>query len=337
MSIEERDYYEVLGVPRDADAKTIKDAYHNLAMKWHPDRNKGPDAEERFKEIAKAYAVLSDSKKRAKYDARGFEGIAHYSHDDLFRNIDLGSIFGDLGFGFGPGGESIFDRFFQERPAQPAHGRDLRVTLQVPLERIAAGGYETVSYTRTEVCPACHGHGTKSGSPPAHCKACNGTGHQVVGRKAQQRDGTSIRFEQITGCPVCQGAGAIVEEPCNKCGGSGYIERESAVRIRIPPGIEEGAVLRIPGHGLVDQHSRAPGDLYVAIYSKPDRRFQRRGADLWRSETLAIEDAVLGTRIIVPTLDGEVEVRVPSGVQPDEVLRLRGKGLPRTGNGVRGI
>jgi len=205
MSTEEQDYYEILGVPRDADAKTIKDAYHRLAMKWHPDRSKAPDADERFKEIAKAYAVLSDPKKRAKYDARGFDGIAHYSHDDLFRGVDLGSIFGDLGFGFGPGGESIFDRFFRQRPVRPARGGDLRVTLEVPLERIAGGGYET-----------------------------------------------------------------------------------------------------------------------------------DRGADLWRAESLAVEDAVLSTKLVVPTLDGEVEVKVPAGIQPDEVLRLRGRGLPRFGSRSRG-
>jgi len=329
MGGKERDYYEVLGVPRDADEKTIRDAYRRLAMKWHPDRNKSPDAEEHFKSIAKAYAILSDPEKRARYDARGFEGVAHYSHDDIFRGVDLGSIFGDLGFGFGPGGESIFERMFGGRRAGPARGRDARVRIEVPLERIATGGKQSVHFTRPEVCPACHGFGTRSGKPAPRCSACGGTGHQVVSRDATHEGGRTIRFQQVTTCPVCQGRGSVPEEPCPRCGGGGRVEREETLRVTIPAGIEDGVALRIPGHGLPGEPGAEPGDLYVVVASAPDPRFQRRGADLWRAETLGVADAVLGTTLTVPTLEGEVEVTVPAGSQPDTVLRLRGRGMPR--------
>ena len=155
-------------------------------------------------------------------------------------------------------------------------------------------------------------------------------------RRARQEDQSNIRFEQISTCPECRGTGVAIEEPCLKCSGSGRVEQESAVRIRIPPGIEEGATLRIPKHGLPGEPSGEPGDLYVVVYSTPDVRFQRRGADLWKAETIAVEDAVLGTKIHVSTLDGEVEVKIPPGIQPDEVLRLKGKGLPRAGSRARG-
>jgi molecular chaperone DnaJ len=184
MTTKERDYYDILGVPRDADKKTIKEAYHRLAMKWHPDRNKSPDAEAKFKEIARAYAILSDADKRARYDAHGFEGVAHYSQDDLFRNTDLGSMFGDLGFGFGPGGDSIFDRFFgHARHQQSGRGSNIQVSLDVPLNIIAQGGEQNLHFTRPVHCPECHGHGTRDGKPPPVCPACNGSGHKVVQSK----------------------------------------------------------------------------------------------------------------------------------------------------------
>ena len=180
-----QDYYDVLGVPRDADKKTIKDAYHRLAMKYHPDRNPAPDAEEKFKELAKAYAILSDPKKRARYDSQGFEGVAHFSDEDVFRNVDLGSIFGDLGFGFGPGGDSIFDRFFHHE-RRPVRGSDIRIRLEVPLELINTGGTKTVRFTRPTSCPACHGYGTKSGKPAKACSSCGGTGHKVISRESNR-------------------------------------------------------------------------------------------------------------------------------------------------------
>lgn len=336
MSGTERDYYEVLGVPRDADGKTLRDAYRRLAMKWHPDRNKSPDAEARFKEIAKAYAILSDPDKRARYDARGFEGVAHYSHEDIFRGVDLGSLFGDLGFGFGPGGESIFDRIFGRRAERPARGRDARVRIEIPLERIARGGAQTVHFHRPATCPDCHGFGTRDGRPPPPCPACGGSGHRVTTREESAREGRTIRFQQVATCPECRGSGTAPVTPCPRCGGGGALEKEETLRVNIPAGIEEGVALRIPGHGFPGPPGAGAGDLYVVVTSAPDPRFQRRGADLWRSESLEVADAALGTRLAIPTLDGEVEVTVPPGTQPDAVLRLRGRGLPRFDGGGRG-
>ena len=332
----ERDYYEVLGISKDADQKSIKDAYHRLAMKWHPDRSKKPDAEERFKEIAKAYAILSKPEKRAQYDAHGFEGVAHFTDEDLFRNIDLGSLFGDMGFGFGPGGDSIFDRFFGGRARRPARGQDMRLNLELSLKRIAKGGKETIRYNRPISCKKCSGYGTASGKPPQKCKTCNGSGHQVRIQKAEEKKGQTISIQQIITCTECHGRGTSVEDACKKCGGGGQLDKIEKLRLDIPVGIEDGMTLRVPGHGLPGGPGVEPGDLHVLISTAPDARFQRRGADLWRAETLQITDAVLGSTLHVQTLDGDVDVKIPAGTQPNEILRLRGKGLPRFGRSGNG-
>jgi molecular chaperone DnaJ len=327
----EKDYYELLGVPRDADTKKIKDAYHRLAMKYHPDRNPAPNAAEKFKEISKAYAILSDPKKRAKYDAGGFEGVKHYSPEDLFGDLDLGSIFGDMGFG----GGSIFDRFFHEQPRGTAPGQDLYVNVQVPLDVIAQGGKETIRYSRPVMCSACQGYGTKSGKAPRVCPSCQGSGKKVITHDQTGEHQRYFRYQQIVACPDCHGRGTVAEAACEVCHGSGRQEKFEALNINIPAGIEDGTVLRIPDHGLPsEQPGGANGDLHVHVYSAPDNRFQRRGADLWRHERIDVEDAVLGHQIMVPTLEGDVKVKIPPGTQPDDVLRLRNKGLPKyRGNG----
>lgn len=330
-----RDYYEELGIPRDADEKAIKNAYHRLAMKWHPDRNKSPEAETRFKRIATAYAILSDPKKRSKYDARGFDGVAHYSEEDLFAGLDLGSLFGDLGFGFGPGGDSIFDRFFHPE-RKTARGEDIRIGIEVPLETIQQGGSQEIPFSRSKVCQHCQGHGTSDGRAPPRCPDCGGTGHKAVHSKKQE-GGQTIQIQQIVTCARCLGQGALPGQPCPVCNGEGVVSELNKLRVKIPKGIDDGMSLRIPGQGQpgisVDM---AAGDLFITIYSKTDGRFQRRGADLWRSESLYPDEAVLGTRRTVPTLDGEEVVSIPPGSQPDEVLRLRGKGLPRYGSAGSG-
>jgi len=326
----QRDYYEVLGVASDADAPAIKDAFRRLALKYHPDRNKSPDAEERFKEIAEAYAVLSDPKKRAEYDARGFAGVAGYSPEDLFGGIDFGDIFGDLGFDldFGFGGGGLFERLFGRRRAGPVRGQDLQVEMVLPLETIARGGEETVRYARPVSCPRCHGSGAEPGTAPRTCPACGGSGRKVVTRD-EQRGEAAIRFQQVMVCPGCGGRGTMIDKPCRECRGEGRVEKDEDLKVSIPAGAEEGMALRIPAHGLPGPDPKGPpGDLYVIVTSAPDARFVRSGADLWRGETLAVADAVLGTALKVPTLDGTVEVTVPPGTQPGEVLRLRGKGLP---------
>ena len=336
MASTQRDYYEVLGIARNADSKAIKDAFRTLAMKYHPDRNKAADAEEKFKEIAEAYAVLSDSKKRAQYDAGGFAGVEGFSAEDLFGGIDFGDIFGDGGFGFDFGGGSIFDRLFRQHRPGPAQGRDLEVQLIVPLERIDSGGEETVRYARLITCPACHGNGAKAGTEPRRCKTCDGSGRRIITRDQNKEQGT-VHFQQISVCPDCQGRGTFIDEPCPDCHGSGQTEKQESLKVQIPPGIEDSTGLRIKGHGMPSERAGGPsGDLYVLVSSAPDARFERAGADLWREETLEVADAVLGVRLKVPTLQGEVEVKVPPGTQPDEILRLRGKGLHHYGNSGRG-
>lgn len=341
MATEQRDYYEVLGVPRDADAKTIKDAFRELALKYHPDRNKSPDAEARFKEIAEAYAIISDPKKRADYDARGFAGVAGFSAEDLFSGIDFGDIFGDIGFGMsgtGLGGGGLFNNFFHRHrhPAGPTKGNDLEVRLTIPLEKVNKGGDETVHFTRPMTCPTCKGARAKPGTEPRKCESCNGTGQQVTTRQETKDKGT-ISFQQITVCPVCYGQGIFIDTPCETCKGRGEIEKDDNLKVTIPAGVDEGMALRIPGHGLPSSDvGGQPGDLYVIVRSKRDSRFERHGADLWRMETIDIADAVLGTKLKVPTLDASVEVSVPAGTQPDEVLRLKGKGLPVFGARMHG-
>jgi molecular chaperone DnaJ len=326
---QQRDYYEVLGVPRDADRKAIKDAFRKLALKFHPDRNKEPGAEERFKEIAEAYAILSDPKKRTEYDARGHAGVAGFSPEDLLGGIDFEDIFG--GFGFDWGGGGLFDRLLRRR-ADPRRGRDVEVHVVVPLEKVLSGGEETVRIDHPIACPACGGSGAKAGTEPHKCADCDGSGHRVK----SERKG-NVSFERITTCPACRGRGTIIDTPCPECHATGESRREESLEVKIPAGIEEGMALRVPGRGLpAPEAGGLPGDLLAVVRSARDPRFERNGADLWCHHELDMTDAVLGTSLEVSTLDGEVSVKVPSGTQPDTVLRLTGKGLPEFGGGRRG-
>lgn len=321
----QRDYYEVLGVPRDAGEAAIKDAFRKLALQYHPDRNKAPGAEEKFKEIAEAYAVLSDPTKRAEYDRRGFAGVAGFSPEDLFGGIDFEDLFGGLGLGLGG---SIFDQFFGRRARRgPRRGADLQVEIAVPLETIARGGEEAVRFDRVDVCHACGGSGAQTGTAPRTCPTCGGSG-----MKSTTRRDTDVLIRQSTTCPDCHGRGTIIEQPCPTCAGSGRTTREESLTVRIPPGADDGLALRVPGKGYAaEQPGAPPGDLHVIVRTAPDTRFVRDGADLWRDERIDVTDAVLGMELTVPTLDGPVVVKVPAGTQPDAQLRLRGKGLPRFG------
>jgi molecular chaperone DnaJ len=323
------DFYEVLGVSRDADEKAIKDAFRQLALKYHPDRNKEPGAAEKFKQIAEAYAVLSDLKKRAEYNARGAAGVAGFSPEDLFGRADFDDILGGLGFGAGGGG--LFERLFGRR-VTPRRGEDLEVAITVPLERVLHGGEEQVHIGHPLVCPACHGSGAKAGTTPRRCETCGGTGQKV---RRERPGGVSV--QQITACPDCGGRGSIIDTPCPECGGSGQTRRDEVLTVRIPLGAEEGMALRIPGHGLpAEKPDLPPGDLFVIVRTAADPRFERRDRDLYRTEVVDVVDAVLGATVDVPTLDGSASVRLPAGTQPGSLLRLRGKGLPQFGDGERG-
>lgn len=316
----------MLGVPRDADGNKIRDAFRTLALRYHPDRNKEPGAEERFKEIAEAYAVLSDPKKRAGYDAGGFIPGVGIPPEDLFAGINFDEIFRDLGFGFG---ERFFDRIFRRRAAGPIAGENLEVSIEVPLEKVAHGGEESVHVKRPVICTACRGSGAMAGTAARSCTACKGSGQHVIRRRE-----ANVMVQQITVCSACRGRGSIIDRPCTDCGGTGSIQRDEVIELKIPVGIEEGMVLRIPGRGLPsEQAGGAAGDLFVAVYTAPDPRFERRGADLWNNAVVPVADAVLGTSLEVPTLEGHATVKIPPGAQSGTMFRLRGKGLPHFDGG----
>ncbi len=328
----QRDYYEVLGVARDAEPKAIKDAFRNLALKYHPDRDKEAGAEDRFKEIAEAYAILSDPKKRADYDDRGFAGVSGFSGEDLYGGINFEDIFSGLGFNFGGG--SLFDGFFHHRRSGPSPGANIRLDLPVSLERVAKGGEEQVRLTRPAACQACHGTGEAGGATPPKCETCAGTGRITHSRRA---DKEHVLIQQISMCPDCQGRGLRQQHPCPQCQGQGEMEQEESLAVTIPVGAEEGLALRIPGKGIpsADQGGM-PGDLFVVVRTQPDSRFERVGANLLRPETISLTDAVLGATLNVPTLNGSASVTIPPGTQPDAVLRLKEKGLPAFGGGPAG-
>jgi len=275
--------------------------------------------------------VLSDPKKRAEYDAGGHAGVAGYSAEDLFGGIDFEDLFRgfNLGFDFGGG---LFDLLSRRRRGPP-QGGNIEVDIAIPLEKVASGGEETVRYGRYAPCERCHGYGTADGKPPQACPACKGSGQQVTIR---QKGNVSMR--QISTCPVCHGSGKQIGQSCPACGGRGEVEKTESLTVAIPVGVEDGMALRVAGRGMASpEPGGIPGDLYVVVHARPDPRFQRNGADLWRQESLPIPDAVLGTKLEVPTLHGgKAEVDVPAGIQAGTVLRLRDKGLPRFGERGRG-
>lgn len=323
----------MLGIAKDADQKAIKDAFRNLALKYHPDRNKAADAESRFKEIAEAYAVLSDPKKRADYDAQGFAGVGDVSQQDIFSGINFDDIFGGLNFGFGLG--NPFSTFFHRHREGPAHGANIEVDLYVSLEKVASGGEEKIQLSIPATCQACHGVGTKDGVAPKTCSVCGGSGQVTQSRREKKGQ---VLIQQISICPSCNGRGSIIEHPCPECHGSGQTEKAETLTVKIPQGIEEGMALRIPGKGMPSAEAGGiAGDLLVVVRTRHDPRFERDGADLVRQESITLVDAVLGTKLKVPTLNGSASVTIPPGTQPGSVLRLKEKGLPEFGSEHRGV
>ena len=319
------DYYEVLGVPRDADTKTIKNAFRQLARRYHPDTSTEPDAEQRFKEIAEAYGVLSDPARRASYDAQGSAGA---TAEDLWGGIDFADIFGSGAAAFG----SLFERLFGPPAAGPPRGQDVHLDLIISLEEVLTGGTQEVTIRRPGPCPRCAGSGSRSGSAPRRCPGCGGTGQRAVA----SRHGP-LMVRQVTTCPQCGGRGRVIDQPCPACEASGRAMREEKVTIRIPPGIPEGATLRLAGRGLPSPvPGGPPGDAYASIRTRADPRFTRAGADLWHDLHVQAPDAALGVTAAVPAPGGQARVRVPPGTQPGSVLRVEGRGLPRYGGHGRG-
>ncbi len=329
--MDKRDYYTVLGVSKNASKEDLKSAYRKLALQYHPDRNKEPGSEEKFKEISEAYAVLSDDEKRKQYDLFGHAGIGQrYSQEDIFRGVNFNDIFRDLGFGFG-GFNSIFDVFFggqRPRTYGPQRGANLRYDLEITLEEVASGVEKAITLPRNETCDVCQGNGARPGTEPQTCSHCKGTG-----RVEHARSTGFAQFIQVATCNQCRGTGKIIESPCNTCRGTGLVSRERRIEVNIPSGVENGSRLRLSGWGEAGVRGGPPGDLYVVVHVKPHEVFQRNNSDLLTEVPIGFSQAALGAEIEVPTIEGKAKLTIPSGTQTHTVFRLRGKGLPR----VRGF
>lgn len=322
-----RDYYDVLGVKKNDSVDDIKKAYRKLAMEYHPDRNKSPDAEEKFKEISEAYGVLSDANKRQQYDQFGHAGIdMRYSQEDIFRGVDFDDIFRDMGFGgFGFGrGESIFDLFFgRQRREGPSRGSDIRTEVTIKFEEAATGKTIYLEVPRSETCDECKGSGAKPGTSPKSCPTCGGSGQ--VSRTQSTPFG---RFMTTSTCGTCRGEGRIIDTPCTSCHGSGLVQKKRRIEVKIPPGVDTGSRLRIAREGEAGTKGGPPGDLYVDIYVKPHSIFTRQENDILMEAVISFSQAALGDDIAVPTLNGKVMMKIPPGTQSGHIFRLKGKGFP---------
>lgn len=320
--MEQRDYYEVLGVDRSASDDEIKKAYRKLAFKFHPDRNPGDaEAESKFKEAAEAYDVLRDPQKRARYDQFGHEGMqggGFTDANDIFSHF--GDIFGDLGGLFGFGGASR---------GGPSAGADLRYNLSITFDQAAHGDEITIELPRHETCGECRGTGAAKGTHPETCSNCHGTG-QV--RRSQGFFSISIP------CPNCKGTGQFIRKPCPKCRGNGIVVSKRKLNVRIPAGVDTGSRLRVRGEGEAGTHGGPSGDLYVVIDVEASNTFERQGHDLIYTASISFVQAALGARISVPGIDeGQVlDLDIPKGTQSGRVLRIPGQGMPYIGRSQRG-
>ena len=320
MATAKRDYYEVLGVERGASGDELKKAYRRLAMQYHPDRNQGDkQAEERFKEVGEAYAVLSDPDKRQRYDtfghaANGMPDLGGFSFDSAF---------------------DLFDMFFgggsRRRTAGPQRGSDLRMTVDITFSESVFGATRTVEVPRKGTCPECSGSGAAPGTQPSQCPDCGGSGQ--VRRAVQSIFG---QMATVATCPRCRGEGRTVDHPCPTCRGQGRVDERQRLDITIPPGVDEDVTLRYAGQGEAGPRNGPRGDLFVGFRIAPHPHLVRRGNDLLYELAVSVPQAVLGDRITVPTVDGEHEVEVPAGTQHGRVLKIAGMGVPHVRSGRRG-
>lgn len=321
-----RDYYEILGVPKNAAVDAIKKAYRTLALKYHPDRvppEKKKESEEQFKEVSEAYAVLSDEKKRSLYDQYGHSGIdQRYTAEDIFKGADFGSIFesagfenifgdifGDLGFDIFGGGPS--------RRKRSERGRDIQIEVDITFLEAARGVSKDIKYPRYETCGVCKGSGAKPGSKKTTCPQCKGQGQIIV-------SGGFFRMAQT--CPQCRGEGSLVSAFCPECNGASRVKKTHRLEVKVPAGVDTGSQLRIRNEGEVGKSSK--GDLYIILNVLPHPKFARSGNDIIYETTISMAKAALGGELEVPTLEGNVKMKIPAGTQPDKIFRLRGKGIP---------
>jgi molecular chaperone DnaJ len=328
-----RDYYEILGVNKSASVDDIKKTYRTLALKFHPDRvpaEQKKEAEEKFKEISEAYAVLSDSEKRKMYDQYGHAGIdQRYAQEDIFRGADFSSIFGNMS------GGSMFEDIFSDLgfdifgsaarsgggrsggSARGRRGRDLEITVNITLEEAAAGLEKTITVPRYEICATCAGSGAKPGTKKATCQQCHGSGRVVV---------SSGFFQLAQTCPKCRGQGEFIQTPCPECHGEARVRKTSNIKVKIPPGVDTGNNLRVRGEGEAGTGGR--GDLYVIIDISPHKVFERHDNDILTQISVSVTKAILGGDVQVPTLNGHVEMKIPAGTQSGRIFRLKEKGIP---------
>ena len=329
-----RDYYDVLGVDKSADATAIKKAYRKLAMKYHPDKNPGDkEAEEKFKEINEAYEVLSDETKRRNYDqfgqegvngqgfggAGGFGGQGFGGFDDIF-----GDIFGDM-FGGGFSGGS------RQRRRGPERGADIKQRVNISFEEAAFGKKVQVKINRSEECDQCHGSGAKPGTSKKTCPTCHGSGQVQSVQRTPFGNIASTRT-----CSTCNGEGEVIDSPCSKCHGKGSIRKTKTIEVDIPAGIDNGQMIKLGGQGELGTRGGPRGDLYIEVNVQSHPLFTRDGYDVYLEMPITFAQATLGDKIQVPTLDGKVEYEVPEGTQTGTVFRLKGKGIPKLKSNVRG-
>jgi molecular chaperone DnaJ len=339
-----RDYYEVLGVPRSASRDEIKNAYRKLALQYHPDRNKSAGSEDKFKEISEAYAVLSDDEKRKRYDTYG-----HVGSEEVFRGSEANfdEIFRDMGFG---GFRDIFEQIFGNRTGYGGvnagdpfgfgfsfgggrrKGQDLVYDVELSFEEVLRGRKDELELPKLVKCSGCSGTGAAAGTKPRKCTVCDGQG-QMRRIYNQNRFSTFVSLEP---CRTCRGQGEIIDKPCNTCGGSGNVKKNKKIRLEIPPGVEDGMTLQLRGEGQPSENG-PPGDLLVRIHVKPHALFERlEDGHILYNLNLKFTDLALGADISVPTLDGNEKLRIPPGTQPNTILKIKNKGLPRYGAYGRG-
>lgn len=334
MPAAKRDYYDILGVPKSASPEEIKKAYRKLAIKYHPDKNPGnKEAEEKFKELGEAYEILSDPDKRAAYDRFGHGAFQQGGagrpgnagggfHDpfDVFREVfgGAGSVFGDI---FG----EAFERDANGRHS--ARGADLRYDLEITLEEAVHGVEKEITVRKLETCDACEGSGAAPGSRTVTCPTCHGSGRVQVTRGF---------FSMVQTCPRCQGQGVIIERPCSVCSGQGRVEKNTKVKVRVPPGVDTGSRLRSAGMGEAGLRGAPHGDLYIVIHVREHPVFTRQDNDLYCDIPISFARAALGGEITVPTLEGQAVVKIPAGTPGGKIFRLRGKGVPDIRGGSRG-
>jgi molecular chaperone DnaJ len=320
----QRDYYEILGVPRNASNDELKAAFRRLARQYHPDVNKAPDAEERFKEINEAYAVLSDPEKRAAYDRFGHAGVKGAGAPDFTVDFsDFADLFSDL-FGFGG-----FGRSARRTRTMPRRGADLSYRLDLTFEEAIFGAEKEIEITRDEICSTCRGSGAEPGTSPMRCATCNGTGE--VRQVRQTILGSMV---QVSTCPTCDGVGETIPTPCHTCQGRGLERRTRRKRVTIPAGVDDGTQIRLAGEGQPGINGGPNGNLYITIRVLPHKFFRRRENDILLDLSINVAQAALGAEVEVPTVDGSTRLKIPPGTQPGKVIRLRGKGVPYLrGNG----